>query len=138
MASIYKSSDHPAYKIGAMNADIEGRRAKMNFEKKLVTVIYQILIATIFRNLCKTFMMSHFNEMYKPAHVGDYFLVPGVTQTLEFKVLKTDPVAYCTVVPDTTKCTGGAPIEREVRLEFSYFLILRDNRFSSVSSFGFV
>ena len=74
-------------------------------------------------------MKSHLNEMYKPTHVGDYFLVPGVTQTLEFKVLKTDPVHYCMVAPVATKCTGGAPIGRDVRLEFFSFLIISDNRF---------
>ena len=84
-------------------------------------------------------MKSNFIEMYKPALVGDYFLVPGVTHTLEFKVLKTDPVPYCMVAPDTTKCTDGDPIGREVRLEFFYFLILRDNIFFSfVASFDFV
>ena len=74
-------------------------------------------------------MKSHFNEMYKPVYVGDYFLVPGVIYTLEFKVLKTDPVPYCMIAPSTTKCTDGAPIGRDVRLEFFYFLILSDNRF---------
>ena len=31
----YKSNDHPAYRIAAKNADIEVRRAKLNFGKKL-------------------------------------------------------------------------------------------------------
>ena len=32
---MYKSNDRPAYRIAAKNADIELRRAKLNFEKKL-------------------------------------------------------------------------------------------------------
>ena len=31
----YKSNDHPAYRIAAKNANIEVRRAKLNFKKKL-------------------------------------------------------------------------------------------------------
>ena len=65
----------------------------------------------------------------KLLNIDDYLLVPGVLQTLEFKVVKTNPVPYCVVVPDATICVDGEPIGRKVRLDIFYFLMFSDNRF---------
>ena len=56
---------------------------------------------------------AYFLDAYRPVRKGDLFLVEGGTNSVQFKVIETDPGEYCVVSPDTEIFYEGDPVRRE-------------------------
>lgn len=64
-------------------------------------------------NLFDVFLKPYFLEAYRPVQKGDCFTVSRAMNTVEFKVVETDPAPYCIVAQDTVIHYEGAPLKRE-------------------------
>ncbi|KAI8018213.1 hypothetical protein LOK49_LG04G02103 [Camellia lanceoleosa] len=64
-------------------------------------------------NLFDVYLKPYFLESYQPVRKGDLFQVRGEMQSVEFKVVDTDPGEYCVVTPDMEIFCEGEPIKRE-------------------------
>ncbi|KLO03765.1 valosin-containing protein, partial [Schizopora paradoxa] len=51
-------------------------------------------------NIFEVYIKPYFLEAYRPVRKGDTFLVRGGMRPVEFKVIETDPSAYCIVAQD--------------------------------------
>merc|ERR1719427_2134127 len=69
-------------------------------------------------NLFETFLKPYFQESYRPAKKGDYFLVRGGFRPVEFKVVQVEvkdaeAEEICIVAPETIIHCEGDPLDRE-------------------------
>ncbi|KAL7222804.1 hypothetical protein ACSBR1_024494 [Camellia fascicularis] len=64
-------------------------------------------------NLFDVYLKPYFLESYRPVRKGDLFQVRGGMQSVEFKVVDTDPGEYCVVTPEMEIFCEGEPIKRE-------------------------
>lgn len=64
-------------------------------------------------NLFDVFLKPYFLEAYRPVQKGDCFTVSRAMNTVEFKVVETDPAPYCIVAQNTVIHYEGAPLKRE-------------------------
>mmetsp|Transcript_16049 Transcript_16049/g.33577 ORF Transcript_16049/g.33577 Transcript_16049/m.33577 type:complete len:819 (+) Transcript_16049:338-2794(+) len=61
----------------------------------------------------ETFLKPYFVEAYRPIKKGDTFTIHKAMNTIEFKVVETDPAPFCIVAQDTVIYAEGEPLKRE-------------------------
>lgn len=64
-------------------------------------------------NLHDTFLVPYFKDKMNPVHEGDIFRVSEANTTVEFQVVKCDPVPYGLVAHSTEIFSSGQPVDRE-------------------------
>ncbi|PVU91292.1 hypothetical protein BB561_004483 [Smittium simulii] len=86
---------------------------EIQYGKRIHVLPIDDTVEGITGDLFEVYLKPYFLEAYRPVRKGDNFLVRGGMRAVEFKVVETDPVDYCTVSMDTVIHYEGDPISRE-------------------------
>ncbi|KAL9181895.1 hypothetical protein ACHAXT_012238 [Thalassiosira profunda] len=71
-------------------------------------------VQNITGSLFDVYLKPYFLEAYRPIKKGDYFTIRRAMNTVEFKVVETDPAPFCIVAQDTVIHSEGEPLKRDV------------------------
>ncbi|KAF3789368.1 Cell division cycle protein [Nymphaea thermarum] len=85
----------------------------INYGKRIHVLPIEDTIEGVTGSLFDAFLKPYFWEAYRPVRKGDVFMVRGGMQSIEFKVMETDPSDSCIVSPDTEIFCEGPPVKRE-------------------------
>lgn len=72
-------------------------------------------------DLLKNYLIPYFKDTYRPVKKGDLFTVKGSVQTVEFKVVASEPNEFGIVAPNTMIDSEGGPVYHEDEAKISYF-----------------
>lgn len=84
----------------------------VNYGKRVHILPYADLLSDITDDMLNEHLQSYFRDAYRPVYIGDTFSLQIGTNTVEFKVIETDPNSYCIVAPETIIDCKGEPISR--------------------------
>ncbi|CAF0981390.1 unnamed protein product [Adineta ricciae] len=84
----------------------------VNYGKRVYILPYADLLSDITDDMLNEHLQSYFRDAYRPVYIGDTFNRQIGTNTVEFKVIETDPNPYCIVAPETVIDYKGEPISR--------------------------
>jgi len=85
----------------------------VKYGSRIHVLPFEDTIEGVTGNLFDVYLKPYFLEAYRPVRKGDTFLVRAAMRAVEFKVVETDPDAFCIVAPDTVIHCEGDPIKRE-------------------------